>query len=424
MPIGLSYINCMDVVLITLGSRGDINPFIGLGLALKQRGHQVTIMSYEHYADLAIEVGLNFLSCSSSVTYQKLIRHPDTAHPVRIIKLFGTMVIEPMREVYRLLSTHFDPQTTVIGAQYPLVVGARLAQEKLGFRMANICLQPSTLFSAIEPARLAMLPEWFYKLPVGAKKKIQSMILYFINSQLNSPLNQFRQELSLPKIKHIYQMWLPSPELMIGLFPEWFAPIPADWPAQIKLTGFINYSGKTEPLSATLLGFLEAGKPPLVFTCGTYMTKGNDFFSTSIRVAAELGERALLLTPYPEQLPRTLPQTILHVDYAPFDLLLPKISALIHHGGIGTLAQAIAHHVPQLIVPSTADQFDNAYRLEKLGCSTTLLPNHYQQAQVVAKIKFLLNHTQQVSDQKYPIDFISALNATCQYFESLASKAE
>jgi len=73
-----------------------------------------------------------------------------------------------------------------------------------------------------------------------------------------------------------------------------------------------------------------------------------------------------------EQLPAVLPAGALHVSHAPFSALLPRLSALVHHGGIGTSAQALAAGIPQLVVPFAHDQFDNAARLHRLGVAVRL----------------------------------------------------
>jgi rhamnosyltransferase subunit B len=88
-----------------------------------------------------------------------------------------------------------------------------------------------------------------------------------------------------------------------------------------------------------------------------------------------LGVRAVVVTPYTGQLPAQLPASVYHADYVPFDLLLPKLAAVVHHGGIGTLAQGLAAGVPQLIAPHAHDQFDNAAQLARLGAGASASPH-------------------------------------------------
>jgi len=80
-----------------------------------------------------------------------------------------------------------------------------------------------------------------------------------------------------------------------------------------------------------------------------------------------LGCRAVFLTMKPQQLPADLPDSIFVAIYAPFSRLLPRASAMVHHGGIGTTSQCLAAGIPQLVVFMSLDQPDNAARVERLG---------------------------------------------------------
>src|SRR5439155_17651208 len=96
-----------------------------------------------------------------------------------------------------------------------------------------------------------------------------------------------------------------------------------------------------------------------------------------IDIAARLGRRALLLTRFRELLPASLPSHARHFDYAPFSRVLPQATALVHHGGIGTTAQAFATGVPQLVVPFAFDQPDTAARVRRLGVGSSILPSAF-----------------------------------------------
>ena len=103
------------------------------------------------------------------------------------------------------------------------------------------------------------------------------------------------------------------------------------------------------------------------------MAHGAAFFAKAVDACASLGQRALLISPFRDQFPAILPAGAIHVPYAPFSALLARLSGLVHHGGIGTSAQALAAGIPQLVVPPFAhDQFDNAARLPRLGVAVTL----------------------------------------------------
>ncbi len=88
------------------------------------------------------------------------------------------------------------------------------------------------------------------------------------------------------------------------------------------------------------------------------------------------------MTRYPEQLPSALPPEIRHVAYVPFSQVLPRCKALVHHGGIGTVAQGLAAGVPQLVMAMSHDQPDNGYRLTRLGVGAYVYPKAFTAGRV------------------------------------------
>ena len=123
--------------------------------------------------------------------------------------------------------------------------------------------------------------------------------------------------------------------------------------------------------------FLEAGEKPIAFTAGTFNTSSDDFFETSVKACRQIGKRAMLISPSQEKISQSLPAGIAHFSYVPFGALMPHLAAFVHHGGIGTLAQAMAAGIPQLIRPMFGDQFDNAQRIMNLGIAKEVLPVDY-----------------------------------------------
>jgi UDP:flavonoid glycosyltransferase YjiC (YdhE family) len=118
--------------------------------------------------------------------------------------------------------------------------------------------------------------------------------------------------------------------------------------------------------------FCEEGPPPIAFTHGTGMTHAAGFFRAAVAACDALGARGLLLTKYPNVIPRRLPLGVRHCVYAPFRQLLPLCRAVVHHGGVGTTAAALEAGCPQLVLPLAWDQPDNAARVADLGAGLAL----------------------------------------------------
>ncbi|MEZ5707300.1 MAG: glycosyltransferase [Burkholderiaceae bacterium] len=116
-----------------------------------------------------------------------------------------------------------------------------------------------------------------------------------------------------------------------------------------------------------LHSFLERGDAPILFMPGSSNRHAEAFFRIASQVVQERAQRAVFLTPYPGQLPHPLPESIHWTSFVDLGDLLGHVSAVVHHGGIGTVAQAFRSGVPQVVVPFAWDQFDNASRVVDLA---------------------------------------------------------
>lgn len=404
----------LDILLCTIGSAGDVFPFITLGQELKRRGYRVTLITSQFFESHAHEAGLEFFGLGSAEDYQSIIQDPDLWSPDKGFKVFAERVAFPIMEpAYKIISG-FDPSKTILIAQGQFFA-AHIAHEKLGFPFITIHLQPAAFRSVYE---FPLLP---VKLPPFLIHGLFILIDALLLDKLFAPnINRLRQRLNLPAINKIFGGWMNSPQKNIGLFPDWFAQPQPDWSPQTQLTSFIYYDKQNESISDELDIFLNAGSPPIIFTAGTAMKHANKFFLDCIQACQLLGRRGILLTQHPEQLPKELPQDIQHFAYLPFSKVLPHAVALIHHGGIGTTAQAIAAGIPQVIRPMAHDQPDTAARVEKLGIGVSLSPNKFNAVSLAEKINMLITSQQVLERCKTyakKIDPNKSLNDTCLIIE-------
>jgi rhamnosyltransferase subunit B len=150
------------------------------------------------------------------------------------------------------------------------------------------------------------------------------------------------------------------------------------------------------------------------------------FFRRTVAACSAAGVRAMLVTNHPAQLPASLPPGIRAFSYLPFSRVLPRCSAIVYHGGIGTLAQAIRAAVPQLVVPNSHDQPDNGQRIERLGLGLTLSQFAYREASAQAAITRLVNSAEiRATCRAYAprIDNEASLGRACALIEGLAGAA-
>jgi rhamnosyltransferase subunit B len=414
----------LRVLLPTLGSAGDVHPAVALGLALRARNHQVTIMTNPLFQPLIEKQGLGFLAVGTIEDAYAAIADRDLWHPRRGFGVVAQRVMVPaIAQMYRLIETHADEDTVVAASGISL--GARVAQEKLGVATATVHLQPSIIRSLIDQGLAGTFrisssqPMWFKR----AFFRLADWAV--LDRELKRPLNEFRATLGLAPVNRVLRSWVHSPQCVIGFFPEWFARRQVDWPPHTHLVGFPLWDGAGDDacVPSEAEEFLSRAEPPVIFTPGSAASTMSRFFWESVEAVRELGIHAMLVTNFPEQLPRDLPLGVTAFGYLPFSEVLPRAALLVYHGGIGTLAQAIKAGIPHLVVPNGHDQFDNAWRVDQLGLGRSIPQTCYRAGRVVQAIRAILADSalkQRCRDYAARIDSPATLTRACELIEGLA----
>ena len=362
----------MQVHLVTLGSHGDVLPFLALASALKRRGHAVALAAPAPFGGLAKRAGVDFHALGTQADYERTIRHPDLWHPRRGVAPLLQTLSSATEPVFDWLRTRWSAEGGVVVAS-PNSLGARVAQDKLGLPLVTLHVAPFLIESRRDAPVLPGLP-LAHLLPSRTRHWLgRGGDRYVVDPAVLPGLNAFRATLGLPPVRRLRHWWN-SPTRMVLTCPDWFAEPQPDWPEQAVQVGFplSDRFGDRDGLDPEVAAFLDAGAPPIAFTYGSGMRQGRAFFRTATALCRRMGRRGILLAPQADQVSDTLPPEIRHVAYAPFSALLPHCAALVHHGGIGTVAQALTAGIPQLIVPVAFDHFDEAARLRKLGVGATL----------------------------------------------------
>ena len=412
----------LKLLLPTVGSAGDVHPVLALAIALQSRGHRAVILTNPLFQDLIEGQGVGFLPVGTIEDARATIADPDLWHPRKGFEVIAKRAILPaMAEVYRHIERCADADTVV--ASSGIAFGARIAQERLGVPTATVHLQPSIIRSLVDQGMAgnmrisASQPMWFKRAFFNLADR------FLIDRALKTPVNEFRATLGLPPVDRLMHRWLHSPQLVIGFFPDWFAAPQSDWPPATHLVGFPLWDSGTNTLPPDVREFLEAGEPPVVFTPGSAASTMHRYFQESVDAARALGVRAMLVTNFPEQVPVDLPSHVKAFGYLPFSGLLPHAALLVYHGGIGTLAQTIKAGIPHLVVPSGHDQFDNAWRIERLGLGRGIPQAQYRASRAVAAIRAILADGEgraRYRDYASRMDSDAALTRACELIEGLA----
>src|SRR5688572_7166774 len=257
----------MHVLLVSLGSDGDVFPFLGLGIRLRARGHRVTLASSEHYRALASECGFKFRALASDAEMEGLLGNPDVWHPLKSALVGARWGRQGLGSQYRVIEQAAREPGTVIVA-YPPMFAARVAQEKLGCRLISLVAMPWMILSKTAPPALpgaARFPWLQSTRAAGIGWRLGEGLTDLL---MGRELNRLRRSVGLGGVRDIYR-WCFSREKTIGLFPDWYAPPQADWPRNTFAAGFSMYDGaKAKQLPEELREFCRVGSRPVVFTFG------------------------------------------------------------------------------------------------------------------------------------------------------------
>ncbi len=368
------------IALVTFGSAGDVHPMLAIGRHLQARGHEVALLSNPGFEAEAARAGLPFRPVGSLQDLQQTMAHPKLWHPVDGFGVMWRYLLRPALEpTYATLADLAGEGYRLVLAS-PVAMGARVAQEKLGVRLVSVYTAATMLRTMRNPMTMAQwrVPAWMPRplrrqaWRVLDRHKLQPLVL--------PALEQLRGRLGLaPLTQSVFGDWMHSPLAGAALFPAWFAAAADDWPRQVVQAGFPLYDDDADgpgrqaaALEGPLARFLAAGPPPVVFMPGTASHGDASFYQAALRACEQNGQRGVLLGPLPQALAGSLPASIHAQAYAPFAALLPRARALVHHGGIGSCAQALRAGIPQLVLPQAYDQFDNAMRIDALGVGEEL----------------------------------------------------
>jgi rhamnosyltransferase subunit B len=383
------------IILTTIGSLGDLHPLIAIGLGLRERGHSIAFVTTALYREKIEVLGFEFHALRPNVP-------PEDKELIAYLLHMKLGPERLLREVLfpSLQGTYEDLYAIAKNADFVLageiVYAAPLVADKAGLKWATFITSPMSFFSAYDPPVLAPHPSLAKLRPLGPTiNRAVTGLAKLITHSWAKPVHRLRRELGLPPTAHPIFEGKYSPHLTLASFSPLLAEPQSDWPVNTFVTGFTFYDGKAEgvQLAPELQDFLAVGEPPIVFTLGSAAVYApGRFFEESAKAAKLLNRRAVMLVG-DNPPPTDLPSHVITCDYAPFSILFPHASVIVHSGGIGTVAQALRAGRPTLVTPFAFDQPDNAARLERLGTSRTIVRNAYTAKHVAEEIQRLLNES-------------------------------
>ena len=380
------------VLIATVGSVGDMHPFLGLGQALQRQGHAVRVLASPVHADRVQASGLDLLPLGTRASFEAVADDPALWDPRTAMTVFWRGLrnsLQALPDAAQALPA--DAQASLL--VHPLLLpAAALARAcRPGLRVVAAWLAPHNLRSCHDPLIVGPLriPPW---VPMAWRRGLWRRIdRRYVDPVALPELNAARQAVGLPPVAHFLPHLGTVPDQSVTLFPAWYAATAPDWPQPLLRGGFPLFEpGADTALSAGVRSFLAAGPAPVVLTLGTFQRHGASMLAQVVAAARALGRRVLVLAADRAQLPLPDADDLLWQAYVPLHLLLPQAAALVHHGGIGTTAEALRAGVPQLVLPFAFDQFDNAQRVVALGVGQTLPTRRLRAGALQAALRQLL----------------------------------
>lgn len=381
----------MRVLISSIGSAGDINPFIAIGQELVRRGHETAMLVNPHFAQSVQEPGIRHLPLSDEETFLRVLHSPNLSHPIKGHFVVWEMLIAQTAQSIEAADQAIAEFKPDIVLRNHLQFGVQWVCQRHGVRCAVGVVEYNGWLSVFERATFPSPIIAALQLAIGHGVRWASRPVAY--ALVERHLHKVRREYGFPSQRRLIPEEWRGGVVNLGLWsPLLRGPMPDD-PPQGVICGFpfFDQSHDCGDEWERVEAFLGDGDPPIVFALGTTAVHApGSFYDCAVETCRLLQRRGVLLTGNSQPPPKDLPRNVLVVPYAPFSLLLPRACATVHHGGIGSTAQALRAGRPMVVTPFTFDQPQNAARVASLGVARVVPPRRLVPARLAAALRDLL----------------------------------
>ncbi len=360
------------IAILTFGSRGDVQPYIALGLGLKAAGHSVRLVTHSEFEHFVRGYGLDFAPMQGDL---KGLLGGD----------LGLQFMESGQNPLRLLLKFTDFAGRLIGSMladaWPvcqdidLIINSTIGwfiahpiAEKLKIQRLSAYLQP------VSPTRSFPDPSFPIRFNLGGW---MNRLSYLFSGQMSWQMLRSAENQARRDVLELPPMHRKSPFLemdredfpLLYAFSPLVVPPPPDWGHWIHVTGYwhLDQASTWQP-PQDLVDFIQAGPPPVYIGFGSMKERRPGETTEMVLKALEMSrQRAVLSAGWAGLGDRELPDTIYRVQDVPHDWLFPQMSAVVHHAGAGTTAASLRAGRPTITVPFFGDQPFWAKQVHTLG---------------------------------------------------------
>jgi sterol 3beta-glucosyltransferase len=365
----------MKITILTIGSRGDVQPYLALGVGLQQAGHTVKLTTHELFRDFVTSYGLGFFPIG--VNLQAIIQ--GSGHDL-VESTNPFQALNRLRQALDPVMAECLEQSWQACQDADLVISTGTAfwgddiAVKLGRGSVFALLYPMVftqeILSPLMPPSLRLEP--------GFNGLSHQVINRFYWQIYRASINRWRQntlgEAPLGGCPFFGDRW--KTQLKLFGYSSQVVPFPKDWDQTCQVTGywFLDSPRDFAPPPG-LMDFLADGDPPVSIGFGSMASRS---LETTLEIALAAlkkeGQRGILLTGWSGVSDPDLPDSVFKLESVPHDWLFPQMGAIVHHGGAGTTAAALRSGVPSVVVPFFADQPFWGDRARQLKVSPTPIP--------------------------------------------------
>lgn len=369
----------MRVVLFGFGSRGDVQPFVALGVGLKAAGYQVAIAAGKNFRPLVEGAGLEFEPVRMDIEqfmqndFAKDWLDASSHNPMAELRNMKRMVeaaAEDVADDLLDLAQRTDVFISGILTLEPIASICKIYGKRLILGLMSPFPPSAEGYAGMQaplPRRKSVLNLWFGYM-------VEVMLLQVFRKSSNV----VRQRLHLPKVNlsDFMRVWNRTPAL-VGISPH-IVPKPQDWGTHVHVGGYWFLSApEAYQAPPSLEAFLQAGAPPVYIGFGSMSTHDpQGVLKTMLSALEQSGQRGVILRGWAGLHQEDLPETVYLSEAVPHDWLFPRMSAVIHHGGAGTTAAGARAGVPSAVVAHIGDQWYWGRRLHELGVGAPPLRRH------------------------------------------------
>lgn len=356
------------VLIIAVGSRGDVTPLTGVGVALQQAGHEAAIAAYTPFGDMISSCGLEFRELPADL---QLAADGAEVSPVKGLAAFASP--KGMRALGNdiLAAVADEPADILLLSPFAELVGHPLAEFK-AIPSLGVRLQPLSATAQYPPAVMGAWSAGSFGNRAAANAGAK-----LVDGLYGGVVADFRRQLGLPRMSagHLRRRRTAAQWPVLHGYSPLIAPRPPDWRPGLEVTGYWwpASTGVWEP-PTDLADFLAAGPRPVFVGFGSMMTTparakqlsdtiGRAAHMADVRVITQAGWTSLHVTD----------DHMLTIADTPHDWLFPRVAAVAHHCGAGTTAAGIRAGVPAIALPAYGDGPFWARRITALGiCASTI----------------------------------------------------